>query len=435
MSAGAIVIVGAGQAAAVAAHALREHGWQGRITMLGRECHRPYERPPLSKAVLLARDEPELDVLPEEVWARSNIELLSGTDAIALNVALQHVRLADGRVLEYDKCLIATGGEAVTFPRLPRTHPRVHYLRTREDARRLRDALQHRPAVTVLGGGFLGLEVANSCLAAGASVSVIERATSLLDRFLPPEASDWLASELSAAGASLHLGTSLSSVASLARDRLALTTDVGTRFEADEVVVAVGLTPNDHLARDAGLVVAPGGGVLVDSSCRTSNEHVFACGDCTSQQRPGQTRPTRLESWQNANEQARTAAAAMLGVAPPVAPVPWFWTDQGRHNVQMLGTCAADLEYVRRGDPGAGKALWIGHRHRVPVHAVAINAPPELRTVRPLLERAEPVDLDDFTLESLNLRAWVKQALAGPSLATLSTHSPSKGAPCFSQKR
>jgi 3-phenylpropionate/trans-cinnamate dioxygenase ferredoxin reductase subunit len=419
MSARAIVIVGAGQAAAVAAHALREHGWQGSITMLGRERHRPYERPPLSKAVLLAGDEPALDVLPEGIWARSNIELLSATNAIALNVALQQVRLADGRVLEYDKCLIATGGEAITFPSLPRTHPRVHYLRTLEDARRLREALVHRPAVAILGGGFLGLEVAHSCLAAGASVSVIERAASLLDRFLPSEASGWLASELRAAGASLHLGTSLTDVEPLAPHRLALTTDAGSRFEADEVVVAVGLTPNDHLARDAGLVVAQSGGVLVDSNCRTSNEHVFACGDCTSQRRPGEARPTRVESWQNANEQARTAAAAMLDVAPPVAPVPWFWTDQGRNNVQMLGSCAADLEYVRRGDPSAGKALWIGHRHRVAVHAVAINAASDLRTVRPLLERAEPVDLDDFALESLNLRAWVKQALAGRSLATL----------------
>lgn len=419
MSTAGIVILGAGQAAAVAARTLREHGWQGPIKMLGRERHRPYERPALSKAVLRSSEKLELDVLRGEDWDRAAIDFQPGTDVIALYPALRQVRLADGRVMAYDKCLLATGGEAITFPNLPRSHARIHYLRTLDDAQRLRRALASRPAVVVLGAGFLGLEVAHSCLAAGASVRVIERATSLLDRFLPPEASQWLAGQLQEAGASLHLGTSLSGVDLQAPEGIALTTDIGARFCADDIVVAVGLSPNDALARAAGLEVATGGGVLVDGNCRTSDENVFACGDCTSQLRSAGTQPTRLESWQNANEQARVAAAAILGAKPPDLPVPWFWTDQGSNNVQVFGTRRPGIEYVRRGNPADGRAVWMGLLDRVPVHAVAINAPSELRALRPLLERACAVDGDDFTQDSTTLRAWVKQQLAAPALATL----------------
>jgi len=413
MTSPGIVIVGAGQAAAVAAHALREHGYRGRITMLGRERHRPYERPPLSKAVLVAAEEPRLDVLAQDAWALGDIDLRSCSDAVALDLSKRQVRLADGQVLPYDMCLIATGGEASTLACAPAGRPRVHYVRTLDDARRLRAALQGKPRVAILGGGFLGLEIASSALSAGAAVTVIERATSVLDRFLPPEASAWLESGLRQAGARLLLGTALEGVNALPDGRMRLSTHAGD-LEADEIVVAIGLSPNDALARDAGLQIAAGGGVLVDAQCRTSDEHVFACGDCTSQQRPGHAAPTRLESWQNANEQARTAAAAMLGATGPTPAVPWFWTDQGRHNIQMLGLPAPGLDYVRRGDPATGKVLWIGHRGAVPLHGVAINAGADLRAIRPLFEQRQPVLLDEFQRDATDLRAWARQMRGSP---------------------
>ncbi|MET3515592.1 3-phenylpropionate/trans-cinnamate dioxygenase ferredoxin reductase subunit [Pseudacidovorax sp. 1753] len=412
MTAPGVVIVGAGQAAAVAAHALREHGYRGRITMLGREPHKPYERPPLSKAVLVASEEPSLDVFAQDVWARGDIDVQSSSEAIALDLSGRSVRLADGQVLPYDMCLLATGGEARTLACAPVGRPHVHYVRTLDDARRLRAALQGQPQVAILGGGFLGLEIANSALATGAAVTVIERAPSLLDRFLPPEASAWLESGLRQAGAQLLLGAALERIDILPLGRMRLSTHAGA-LEADEVVVAIGLSPSDALARDAGLDVAEGGGVLVDAQCRTSDKHVFACGDCTSQQRPGYDSPMRLESWQNANEQARAAAAAMVGATGPAPAVPWFWTDQGRHNIQMLGLPAPGLEYVRRGDPATGKVLWIGHRGGVPLHGVAINAGADLRAIRPLFEQGKPVRLDEFQRDAADLRAWAKQMRAG----------------------
>jgi 3-phenylpropionate/trans-cinnamate dioxygenase ferredoxin reductase component len=276
MKSAGFVIVGAGQSAAVVARTLRESGYGGRITMLGRERHKPYERPPLSKAVLVAAQEPALAVLAEEFWTRSYVDLLSNSDVIALDVANQTVRLANGHVIEYEKCLLATGGEARTLPGFPRSNRRVHYIRTLDDARRLRAALQHRPKVGILGGGFLGLEIAYSALAAGASVSVIERAASLLDRFVPPEVSRWIESELRHAGAQVLLGTSISAVQPLRSDRMLLATDAGTRLEVDEVVVAVGLSPNDTLGREAGLKVGSDGGVWVDANC--SQVKLAQCG-------------------------------------------------------------------------------------------------------------------------------------------------------------
>jgi 3-phenylpropionate/trans-cinnamate dioxygenase ferredoxin reductase component len=412
MITGPIVIVGAGQSAAVAALALREHGYTGVIRMLGREQHRPYERPPLSKSVLVDQQMPSLDVLSSDQWARANVELSSGTEAVALDPVRHQVRLGDGAVVQYEYCLLATGGEARTLPSLPRNGARTHYIRTLEDALRLRAALRDGAHVVILGGGFLGLELAHSATAAGASVTVVESASRLLDRFVPAGISAWLESELVGAGVQLKLGQSASHCSFLEDDRLLIQTSGGGRLAADAVVVAIGLVANDALARGAGLEVARGGGILVDAQCRTSDTYIFACGDCTSQTRPGQAVPSRLESWQNANEQARAAAAGVMGAPPPVTPVPWFWTDQGKHNIQILGAPAPDLDYVRRDDPAAAKALWLGHRHGIPVHGIAINAGAELRAVRPLFERGRPVQLDDFHLPGTSLRAWAKRQAA-----------------------
>ncbi|SFO76581.1 3-phenylpropionate/trans-cinnamate dioxygenase ferredoxin reductase subunit [Variovorax sp. PDC80] len=412
MSREPIVIVGAGQSAAVAAQTLREFAHRGRIVMLGQEAHRPYERPPLSKAVLSAEVEPRLDVLPESVLSHIDVELLPNVEVVALDPERQEVRARDGRVFAYGTCLLATGGEAMTMAGLPRGTPRVHYIRTLDDARRFRAALGERPRIAIIGGGFLGLELAHSALAAGASsVALLARTPPLLERFLPSEASAWLASALAREGVRLVLDDSLVHARAAENGCMELVTAAGLRLEADQIVVAIGLVPNDQLARDAGLGIADGGGVLVDAECRTTDPFVFAVGDCASQLRRGQPRPTRVESWQNANEQARAAAAAILGLRPPPPVVPWFWTDQGRHNLQVLGAPASDLQYLRCGDPLHDKALWIGHRDGVPIHGVALNCGAELRAIRPLFDRAQPVDVSDLSHEIVNLRAWARQAL------------------------
>ncbi|MGD9942373.1 MAG: NAD(P)/FAD-dependent oxidoreductase [Burkholderiaceae bacterium] len=418
-----VVIVGAGQAGAMAAAALRDGGFAGRIVLVGHEPHRPYERPPLSKAVLCEADEPRLDVLPDAAFDERGIEWLGGVAATGLAPERCELMLSDGRRLGYDRCLLATGGQARGLPALPPGTPNVHYLRSLDDARALRARLVPGVRVAVVGGGFLGLELASSARARGADVALLESAPRLLERFVPPEVSAWLAERARALGIALHLGASLSSSEARAgaADPIVLHTAAGARLAADLAIVAIGLTPSVELAQAAGLRLDPvNGGISVDAHGQTSCAGIYAAGDCASQFRDIAGATLRLESWQNANEQGRAAAAAMLGLPPPPPAYPWFWTDQLGCNVQMLGLPAADLNYQLRGDPLADpcKAIWLGHRDGVPVHGIAINAGGDLRVLRPLFEQRAAIDLSGFGDHERPLRGWVKALQAQPGAAT-----------------
>jgi 3-phenylpropionate/trans-cinnamate dioxygenase ferredoxin reductase subunit len=410
-----IVIVGAGQGGAMAAAALRGLGYGGRITLAGREPHPPYERPPLSKAVL--RDmqaEESAAIHPPAFYAEQDIELIRGNEAVAIDRARRQVRLADGTALAYDRCLLATGGDARQLPTMPRGTPGVHYVRTLDDARRLRDSLRAGRRAVVIGGGFLGLEVASTAVDTGADVALVETADRLLANALPAPISAWLAARATAAGVTLRLGARIAFLAMAdGQTPAGLLLEDGQLLPADAIVVAIGLVPEVGLARAAGLDLDPqNGGVRVDAHCRSSDPDILAIGDCASQHRDCLGRHARLESWQNANEQARVAAAAMLGQEPAPVPYPWFWTDQFGCNIQMLGMPAADLAYICRGsaEPGAiaPKLIWLGHRGGVPVHGVAINAAGDLRQLRVLFERGVPIDPAGYADESMALKPWIK---------------------------
>ncbi|AOB31198.1 ferredoxin reductase [Bordetella sp. H567] len=420
-----IVIVGAGQGGAMAANALRALGYTGPLTLIGREPHAPYERPPLSKAVLRDADaEHAAAIHPHTFYAEQDIRLMRGIEALALDRARREIRLADGTVLAYDRCLLATGGQARELPALPRGTPKVHYVRTLDDARGLRACLRAGARVVVVGGGFLGLEVASTALASGAEVAVIESAQRLLPNALPAPFSRWLAARAAASGARLRLGARIASVACEADGRTpaGLVLDSGETLPADAIVVAIGLQPEVTLARAAGLEIDPhNGGIRVDACCRSSDPDILAIGDCASQHRDFLGRHARLESWQNANEQARVAAAAMLDAEPPAPPYPWFWTDQFGCNIQMLGMPDGDLVYTCRGDaePGAQapRLIWLGHRDGLPVHGVAVNAAADLRQMRVLFERGTRIDPAGFADASAALKPWIKacQQAAAPA--------------------
>ncbi len=413
-----IVIVGAGQAGAVAALALRDLGFDGRLLLVGREWHRPYERPPLSKAVLCSEAPPRIDVFPDDALVTRRIEWRAGIAARSLDPAGRRLTLSDGSTLDFDRCLLATGGEARRLPTLPASDT-VRYLRTLDDATALRQRLTPGARVVVVGGGFLGLELASSARERGAQVDVVEGAARLLDRFVPPAVSDWLADRARQAGIRLHLGAAIDRAPGPAGGNaaLALRLPDGDPLAADLVIVAVGLVPSTELARSAGLAIEPAnGGIRVDARCMTSADGIFAAGDCASQLRPfavagtSEGLPLRIESWQNANEQGRCAAAGMLGVAPPAPAYPWFWTDQLGVNLQMLGLPAPDLGYTLRGDPAAvaPKAVWLGLRDGVPVHGIAVNAGTDLRMLRVLFERKCRIDPARFRDPATVLRTWVK---------------------------
>jgi len=420
-----VVIVGAGQAGALAAATLRQLGYRGALTLIGQEPHPPYERPPLSKAVLLGDEavDAQTAIHPPAFYEEQDITLLTGAAVVALDTDDGTLRLDDGRVIPYDRCLLATGGAARELPGLPRGTPGVHYIRTLDDARALRRALLPGTRLGVIGGGFLGLEIASTAAGMGATATVVEGGPRLLQRALPEALSHWLAQRAQAQGVRLHLGAAVVATQAPSPGQPAcITLADGNAIEADLLAVSIGLTPATALAAQAGLLLDPAnGGIAVDAQCRSSDSHVYAAGDCTSQHQIFLGMAARLESWQNACEQARTAAAGMLGLDLPAPAYPWFWTDQFGCNVQILGTPAAGLEYACRGaaDPTADapRGLWLGHRDGVPVHGIAVNAGTDLRQLRVLFERGLPLDTAAFADPAVPLKPLVKASQQAATLA------------------
>lgn len=349
-----MVIVGAGECGARAALALRENGWAGPVTLIGGEAHAPYERPPLSKAVLTDADAPtpRSCPLPDDVDVR--------VDAVATRIDRDRheVVLADGRRVGYARLLVATGANARRLP-VPGAH-RVRYLRTFADARALRDELRPGARVGVVGGGFIGLELAASAVTRGAAVTVFEAAPAVLGRVVPPSIAATVAERHRQAGVDLRCGTGVAEVTDAG-----ITLATGETVACDLVVAGVGAVPDTELAEKAGLAVDDG--VRVDAHLTTSDPDVFAAGDCCSFPHPlYDGRRLRLESWRNAQDQGAAAARAMLGGDTPFDAVPWFWSDQYDLSLQIAGlpTAAAEV-VVRRRPDGVAVEFGLGRDGRL----------------------------------------------------------------------
>lgn len=421
-----ILIVGAGQAGATAAAALRSFGHAGRIVMVGSETPLPYERPPLSKAVLSdAAMDAQIGIHPAGFHAEKAIELRLGSRVTAIDTLQSLAHFSDGPSLPFSRCLLATGGRARTLSGLPQGTAHVHYIRTLADAQALRQAMQQQRSMVVLGAGFLGLEVASTARGMGLDVTVLESATRVLPRAVPPAFSDWLQQRVRQAGIDLRLDCRCASITPQP-DGVGIALEDGGSLHAPLLVVAIGLVPDVSLAQASGLELHPSnGGIRVDAQCRTSVPHIFSAGDCTSQFQPLLGEEIRLESWQSANEQARIAAAAMLGVTTESAATPWFWTDQFGCNVQMLGMPAAELTYHLRGrqaaDDATPKFLLLGLDDESRLrHAIAVNAGADLRQLRALVTQCTPCDAALLRDLSIPLRQLVRDAVAAVAAPSLS---------------
>lgn len=339
-----IVIVGAGECGARAAFALREKGFGGTITLIGNETHLPYERPPLSKEALVAGAGPKL-VADAERYAEARIDVLSGRTVLAIDRAAKRVALDGGTTVPYDKLLLATGAR-------PRALPgtigggRVAALRSHDDAARIRAHLVEGSHIAILGGGFIGLELAASARKLGATVTLIEGLPRVLTRGVPVEIAEIVADRHAAEGVEILCGAKVAGVEELPGEvRIAL--GDGRIVAASLLVVGIGAVPNTELAQAAGLAVD--NGIAVDGLLRTSDPAIFAAGDCTSYPLPlyGDRR-IRLESWRNAQEQGQLAAANMLGGAETHSAVPWFWSDQYDMTLQIAGLADGAVTTVRR---------------------------------------------------------------------------------------
>jgi 3-phenylpropionate/trans-cinnamate dioxygenase ferredoxin reductase subunit len=335
MPMGGMVIIGAGVCGGRAALALREHGYGGHVALVGKEPHLPYERPPLSKEAITAAEAPFVKTITTaQDLAEYGIDFLAGNHAVAIDRAGKSVRLKDGRLIAYDKLLLATGA----VPRrlaLAGAGPRIAYLRTFDDALAIRGKLGAGRRVAVIGGGFVGLELAASARKLGTELTVIEAQPRILMRGVP--------AEIAAVVGALHTGNGVEIACAQgigaieADDNSVRVQLVGGRVvEADLVVIGIGVEPATALAENAGLVI--GNGIAVDERLRTSDVDIFAAGDCCSFPLSIYGgRRVRLEAWRNAQEQGALAARNMLGAEASHAAVPWFWSDQYDVSLHIAG--------------------------------------------------------------------------------------------------
>jgi 3-phenylpropionate/trans-cinnamate dioxygenase ferredoxin reductase subunit len=383
------VIIGAGQAGAWVARTLRAEGFAGRVVLIGAEPHDPYERPPLSKAVLKGDAKIDSTTLLSKAQAdAASIECRLGVEVVDIDRAGRNIRCADGGTLAYDKLFLTTGSRVRQWPGIAAS-PRIHTLRGHDDAARLRQAL--RGHLLVLGGGWIGLEVAATARALGVAVTLVEAAPRLCARSLPPVASAFLAQLHRTNGVDVKLGQSVNILATHGDFVTAELAD-GSSIRADNALVAIGILPNVELAQACGLAVEDG--ILVDASGRTSDPDIFAAGDVTRHMNVFAGGLVRLESWANAQNQAITAARAALGIEARYDEIPWFWSDQYGVNLQILGMPAAAARCYARGAPADGKGSWLGlHEDGRPAGAIAVNAPRDLRALRPLFENNSAPDI------------------------------------------
>lgn len=403
------VIVGAGQAGAEVASSLRQQGYDGRIVLFGEEPQLPYRRPPLSKAYLAGAATAEsLTIKPQAAYQQANIELHLGTRVARIERDRKQVLLADGRAQPYDQLVLATGGAPRRLPLPGAEAANVLYLRTQRDADAIRAEMQPGRRLVIVGGGYIGLEVAAAAVKQGLRVTVLESAPRVLVRVTAPEMSAFYERVHREAGVDVRTGVTLQQFEQQAGRVRAVVLADGTRIEADLVLVGIGLIPHMALARDAGLEV--GDGIVVDALGRSSDPDILAVGDCANQANAWLGRSVRLESVPNANEQARIAAATICGRQNPNRSVPWFWSDQYDLKLQMVGLAQGYEQVALRGDPATRSFCAFYLREGQVIAADAVNRAPEFLVAKTLVAERVRADAAQLADESAPLKTLLPAA-------------------------
>ena len=381
-----VLILGAGHAGGTAAALLRQAGFEGGIVLVGEEQLPPYQRPPLSKAWLKGEaDSGSLLLRPAGFYEKSGITLRLSVRATQIDRQGKAVVLGSGERLAYDKLIIATGARARRLPLPGADCTALYELRNVADADRLKTVLGHAKRIAVVGGGYIGLEVAASARALGVEAVILEREARVLARVANPALSEFFTAYHRARGVEILTGVDIAAFESggvrLGNGRL---------IPSDCTLVGVGAIPNDHLARAAGLKCEQG--VCVDLAARTSDVDIYAIGDVAWRPVPLYDRSVRLESVPNATEQARQAVADITGQPAPAAEVPWFWSDQFDLKLQIAGLVFGGETVVMRGDPATAKFALFHLRGDVIQAVEAVNSAPEFVVGRQLIGRRQPVE-------------------------------------------
>ncbi len=398
-----VLVLGAGHAGARLALQLRKRGWQDPIRVVGDETDPPYERPPLSKEVLSAGADPLVNRIGSEALFREqDIDLELGTVALSIDPAGSRVALSDGRALAFDKLVIATGTRARRL-RVPGAEAEgLFYLRTAEDARRLLPELAPGKRVLLVGGGFIGLEIASSAVKRQCDVTVVEKAPALMSRVIGEDLSAFVLDLHRSKGVSVLLGRGVSRVRTAAGRLTGLELDDGSNIDGDLVVVGIGAAPNQELALAAGLPCDDG--VITDRYCRTEAPDIFAIGDVARHENELLPGRWRLESWENAERQAEIVASSLVGATMPYRCVPWFWTDQFETNLQLLGLPQPFDRTLVRGTIGEGPCAVLRLSERRIVTACLVDRAVDRRPLRKLMEEGRDIDPDALADPDTSLR-------------------------------
>lgn len=346
-----MVIIGAGECGARAAFALRENGYEGPVTLIGTEKHLPYERPPLSKESMVSEDHPlPRTIAGEDQFSEKCIDFIGKSTVSAINRSVKSVALEDGRQIDYDRLLLATGAVPRALP-LAAGSKHCVTLRSFEDALAIRARFQRDAQIIIVGGGFIGLELAASARKRGAKVTIIEAQPRIMMRGVPEEIAQVIDTRHRNEGVAIRCNTGIVSIADNA-DNVSITLSNGDVVAADLAVIGIGATPVTALAEAAGLET--GNGIVVNDWLQTNDPDIFAAGDCCIFPLAIYGgRRVRLEAWRNAQEQGALAARNMIGSLEPHQAVPWFWSDQYDLGLQVAGLADEGNQTIRR-DLGDG---------------------------------------------------------------------------------
>ena len=397
-----IVIAGGGHAAAQVVDSLRRDGFQGRLILVAGESALPYQRPPLSKKFLAGELEAErLPIRPASFYESTRCELMLGKPVVAIDRKAHAITLSDGGRLDYDRLVLAIGGHARACAVPGAAKSGVHVLRTIGDVNAIRARIGAGIRVAIVGAGYIGLECAATLRKLGIDVTVVEMMDRVMSRVVAPEMSRFYESEHRAHGVNVLTGHRVR--AFLGNGSLnAVECDDGTQVPADLAIVGIGLVPNTALAEAAGLKC--GDGITVDEHCRTSDPDIYAVGDCCSHPSPRYGRRVRLESVDNAFEQAKTAAANLCGKPTVHDKTPWFWSDQFELKLQIVGLNQDYDRVVLRGDPASRSFSCCYLRNGELIALDAVNHGKDFMAARKLIaERVRP-DPDRLADDRLGLR-------------------------------
>jgi 3-phenylpropionate/trans-cinnamate dioxygenase ferredoxin reductase subunit len=399
-----LIIVGGSYAAAQIAVTARQKGYEAPICMISEEATAPYQRPPLSKAYLAESGaENVLPIRADVFYQEQKIDVRLRTRVVEIDRAAHNVRLDNGQRVPYGKLALAVGARARTLDMSGAELDGVFTLRTLADARRIKAALAGAQNVVVIGGGFIGLEVASVAVKLGKNVRLLEALERPLGRACPPIVADWITDLHRQRGVQTQFGAKISSLGGEGGRVRAVVLDGGTEYQADVVIIGVGAVPNVELAEASGLMC--NNGIVVDRYARTSDPDIVAAGDCTRFPSDHAELPVRLESVQNATDQARVAASTIVGHEEPYTAVPWFWSDQYDVKLQMVGLSQGHEAYAVRGEMGGGRfSVYYFSRGRL-IAVDSVNRPADHMLARRLVAQRASFSNQQASDESFDLKS------------------------------